>query len=158
MVQSYEGQSKSLATWLLKVNILYHICCHFLTYSCNINAYFQLLFSAVYALITEFLFWLSDHDFTVIFSDSSSITQVPWRQYFKFLIGNNYSIGNNYWEPSLDCRQDGLVEQIHSCRELNEQPVTCVLVLCQEKVKLLIDNFRQCFCLITPSNLNVGSM
>jgi len=35
--------------------------------------------------------------------------------------------------------------------------MTCALVHCHEKVKLLIDNFRQCFCLMTSSSLNVGS-
>jgi len=46
----------------------------------------------------------------------------------------DFLLGNNYWEPSLDCRQDGLVEQIHSCRELAEQPMTCALAHCHEKV------------------------
>jgi len=56
-----------------------------------------------------------------------------------------FLLGNNYWELSLDCRQDGLVQQIHSCRELTEPPMTCALVHCHEKVKLLSDSFRRCF-------------
>ena len=70
---------------------------------------------------------------------------------------SDFLLGNNYWEPSLDCRQDGLVEQTHSCRELAEQTMTCALVHCHEEVKLLIDNFCHCFCLMTSSHLNVGS-
>jgi len=35
---------------------------------------------------------------------------------------SDFLLGNNYWEPSLDCMQDGSVEQTHSCRELAEQP------------------------------------
>jgi len=46
-------------------------------------------------------------------------------------------LGKNYLEPSLDCRHDGLVEQIHSCRQLAEQPTTYALVHCHQKVKLL---------------------
>jgi len=41
--------------------------------------------------------------------------------------------------------------------ELAEQPVTCTVVHCHEKVKLVSDKVRQCFCLVTSSNLNVGS-
>ena len=62
-----------------------------------------------------------------------------------------------YWEPSLDCRQDGSVEQIYSRGELAEQPVTLALVNCHEKVTLLSYKFCQCFCLMTSSNLNVSS-
>jgi len=70
---------------------------------------------------------------------------------------SDFLLGNNYWEPSLDCMQDGSVEQTHSCRELPEQLMTCALVQCHEKVKLLSDNFCHCFCFMTASNLNVGS-
>jgi len=70
---------------------------------------------------------------------------------------SDFLLGNNYWEPSLDCVRDGPVEQTHSCRQLAEQPMTCALVHCHEKVKLLSDNFHQCFCLMTSGNLNVGS-
>jgi len=48
---------------------------------------------------------------------------------------SDFLLGNNYWEPSLDRRQDDLVEQIHSCIELAEQPMTCALVHCHEKVR-----------------------
>jgi len=34
---------------------------------------------------------------------------------------SDFLLGNNYWEPSLDCRQDGSVEQIYSGRELAER-------------------------------------
>ena len=70
----------------------------------------------------------------------------------------DFLLANNYWESSLDCLQDGLVEQTHSCRQLAEQPMTCALVHFHEKVKnSLCDNFRHSFCLMTSSNLNVGS-
>jgi len=59
--------------------------------------------------------------------------------------------------PNLVIRQDGSFEQILCRRELAKQPVTCALVHCHEKVKLPSDNFPQCFCLMTSSNLNVGS-
>ena len=70
---------------------------------------------------------------------------------------SDFLLGNNLWEPSLDRRQDSSVEQIHSRGELAEQPMTCALVHCHEKVALLNDNFRLCFCLMTSSNMNVGS-
>jgi len=53
--------------------------------------------------------------------------------------------------------QDGLVEQIRSCRKRAEQRMTCAQVHFHEKDKLLSDNFRHCFCLMTSSNWNVGS-
>jgi len=40
---------------------------------------------------------------------------------------SDFLLGNNYWEPSLDWRQDGSVEQIHSRGALAEQPMICVL-------------------------------
>ena len=87
---------------------------------------------------------------TAIVSDSSSVK-------FHEDGTSDFLLGNNHWEPSLDCRQDGSVEQIHSRGQLAEQPMTCALVHCHEKVKLLSDNFRQCFCFMMSSNLNVGS-
>jgi len=70
---------------------------------------------------------------------------------------SDFLLGNDHWEPSVDCRQDSLVQQIHSRAELAEQRMTCALAHCREKVKLLSDNFRHCVCLMTSSNLNVGS-
>ena len=61
---------------------------------------------------------------------------------------------NNHCEPSLDCMQDGLVQQIHICGGLAEQPMTCDL---DEKVKLLNHNFCHSLWLMTLSNWNVGS-
>jgi len=58
-----------------------------------------------------------------------------------------FLLENNYWEPSLDCRQDGLVEQTHSCRELAEQPMTSALVHCHEKAKCLSVQLSSLFLL-----------
>jgi len=53
----------------------------------------------------------------------------------------------------------GKMVQLHkfSRRELAEKAMTCAIMHCHEKVTLPSDNFRQCFCLITTSNLNVGT-
>jgi len=110
-------------------HIISHMLSFFVIFSCKINVYFQLLFLAVYALKQNFLSINGFHE------DGTS----------------NFLLVNNYWEPSLDYRQDGLVEQTHSCRELAEQPMTCASVHCHEKVKLPSDNFRHCFCLMTSS-------
>jgi len=62
----------------------------FLSYShatsTHIFYFCSLLFMPWISWKQYFLFRLSDHAFTEIFSDSSSINQVPWRRYFRFLI------------------------------------------------------------------------
>ena len=114
---------KKLTYYVIYILSFFDIC------SCNISAFFQLFFSAVYALKIEFSVLTlkpcldSDRQWFII-------CEVPRRRYFRFLIRNDH------WEPSLDCRQDGSVEQIHSRGELAEQPMTCALVHCHEKVKL----------------------
>jgi len=45
---------------------------------------------------------------------------------------SDFLLGNDHSQPSLHCRQDGSVEQIHSCRELTEQPKTSAPVYCRE--------------------------
>jgi len=60
---------------------------------------------------------------------------------------SDFLLGNNLWEPSLDRRQDSSVEQIHSRGELAEQPMTCALVHCRDKVKSLSYNFSSVFLL-----------
>ena len=37
---------------------------------------------------------------------------------------SDFLLGNDHWEPSLESRQDGLVQQIHSRAELAEQRMT----------------------------------
>jgi len=123
----------------------------FYIFSCNINVYFQLLLSAVYALKIEF---------SLLSLRPCLHSELQW--FIVYKPGStdgtsDFLLGNDHWEPSLDCMQDGLVEHIHSCRELAEQPMTCARVHFHEKVKLLSDNFRDCFCVMTLSNLGVGS-
>ena len=120
-------------------------------FSCNINAYFQLLLSAVYAVKIEFSV------LTLMPSQRSSVIHRLQTRLHEDGT-SDFLLGNDHWEPSLDCRQDGLAEQLHSHRELAEQRRTCALVHFHEKVKVISDNFRHCFCLMTSSNWNVGSV
>ena len=42
---------------------------------------------------------------------------------------------NSHYEPDLDCRQCGSVEEIHSREQLAVQQVTCELAHCREEAK-----------------------
>ena len=94
MQVKYEVRSNSFATWLQKVNILYHIYCHFSTYSPATSMHFFLLvFSAAYALKIDFsVLTLKPQQ------RSSVIHRLQTRPHEDGT--SDFLLGNNHWEPS----------------------------------------------------------
>ena len=92
-----------------------------------------------------------NHASTTAFGDSSSANWDHEDEIWGFWTDNSH------YEPDLDCRQRGSVEEIHSREQLAVQQVTCELGTLLWRSEILNDNFPRCFWLMTSYNLNIIS-